>query len=154
DVCSSDLPVWRRRLVEHAGADIESAETPDTVAREGAQDSPVVQHRVMPEAEEPRWPRELGVQRAERTDVPGLKTVEVPPPGAIRDELHAVAGDPERLDHRLVTPADHLARIAKLAGRIHLRHPQLGSVPRHVGMPPREARQAVAVRPHARRGPD
>src|SRR5262249_57339353 len=97
--------------------------TPDPLAGEGAQDSPVVQHRVMREPEQPRWPRELGVQRAERPDAPGLETVEVPPPGAIRDELHAVAGDPERLDHRLLTPAGHRARITKLAGCIHLRHP-------------------------------
>src|SRR5262249_40024056 len=92
-----DLPVRRRHLIEHAGADIESAETPDTVTHEGTQDGPVVQHRVMREAEQPGWPRELGVQRTERPDVAAVETVEVPPPRAIRDELHRVARDPERL---------------------------------------------------------
>ena len=77
---------------------------------------------------------------------PARTTMEIPPAGAIRHEVQRAVGRPPGLEDRLAAAAGRQCRGPEPAVRADIRGPQLGVVPGHVGMAPRQPRQTRAVR--------
>ena len=109
-------------------------------------DPAVVEEAVASETEDPLRGADLGIHRGDRLTV----AVEVPPPGAIRCPVEHARGTPLRLEDRLVGATRDVARLAEGAVHGQVGAPQIGAVPRHAGMVPREPSQRPAV--GARRG--
>ena len=133
-------------------------------------EAPVLEERVVLQAEHPRHGGELGLADLERAGCgcrrrsrrrpstvaaaprPRRDGVEVVPAGPVAREPQLAGGAPERLQDRLVRAAGHepLAGDGAVAGE--LRRPQLRAVPRHARVVPAEPRQAPPVRADARGG--
>ena len=90
-----------------------------------------------------------GAERAAGAAVVG---VEVPPTGPVGDVVQTAVRAPPRLRDRLAPGSGHEARRPQVRVAVDRRHPQLGAVPRHVGVVPAQPRHLGAVGAEARRG--
>ena len=96
-------------------------------------------------AQAPRRHPELGLHRRHRLALSAAPPVQVPPAAAVGDEIEHAVGRPFRLEHRLAAAAgDHPRRADRAIGK-QVRHPQLGLVPGHVRMIPRQPSQPGTV---------
>src|SRR4029079_10818463 len=93
---------------------------------------------VVPPAEKPLRIAELGLLVR---DLLAL-SVEVPPAVPVGHPVELAVGTPRRLPDRLAGPAGNLARGRWVVERSH---PQLGAVPRHVGVVPARPAHLRAV---------
>ena len=94
---------------------------------------------------------ELGRHRAERLDLPGPPTVQIPPVCAVRDEVQHAVGRPLGLADRFGRSAGDLDRLVQRPGLIDVGDPQLAAVPGQVRVIPGEPGQVFAVGRQARR---
>ena len=142
------------------GRRVEHREVVAAVLGVAHEQTAVVEEHVALQAEDPGHARELGGARGERAGLgpagvarlTGRDRVQVPPAGAVAGEPERAVRAPERLQDRLVRAAgdEPLAGDAAVAGE--LRRPQLGAVPRHARVVPREPGETAPVRADARRG--
>src|SRR6187402_974308 len=77
--------------------------------------------------------------------------IEPPAVVAVADEPQLAAGRPAWLINRLRFAAGHAARLRQGAPGVHVGHPELGAVPRHLGVAPADPRQRRTIRAEARR---
>ena len=100
--------------------------------------------------EDPLRTAELRRHRVDGFHPSVAETIEIPPTGAIRHEVQRAVGRPPGLEDRLAAAAGRQCRRPDPAVRADVRGPQLGAVPGHVGMAPRQPRQTRAVGTEAR----
>src|SRR5713101_8001756 len=110
-----------------------------------AQDLVLVQHLVVGSAEYPLRSGELLFRVAQRLVAMTSRAVEVPPACPIGDVVQLALRSPLGLADRLARTAGDLARRLKRPVRIELTDPELGPVPWHVGVVPREPRKPSSV---------
>ncbi len=97
---------------------------------------------------------ELGLARTERMDAAGarIEAVEVPPAGAVGDEIEDAVGRELRLEDRFPGAAGNPPRARQRAVGGDLGQPQFGADPRHVGVVPGEPGEPRAIRRQSGRG--
>ena len=152
--CAGRQPVERLELrgdvAPRTIARVDRAEPPASILRIGRDDArgPGLGPRRRPER--PLRPAELGAHgriRQQRFD--GARgevgAIKAPPAGAVAGKAERPVGPPSGLVNRLGLPARQASWIAERAGSRDRRHPQLGPVPRHLRVPPRQPRQGVAA---------
>ena len=147
-----DRVVREIQVQELTGARVDHGNMLLTVPRPDACDPAVVEERVRRDAEHPLWPAELRIHRADRVHLALDLAIQVPPAGAVRDEVQDTIRTPLRLEDRLRCrlPGDE-AFAGHRPGRVEFRDPQLGAVPREVRQIPGEPRELGAVGRDARR---
>lgn len=111
-------------------------------------DPPVGEERVGGGSEHPARLAHLRLHRAERLAV----GVEVPPARPVGDPVQDACWRPAGLGYGLVGSAGDAPRVGHGPVRGEGADPQLGVVPRHVGVVPAHPRQALSVGGHRRRG--
>ena len=130
---------------ERAGPDVDARQAPRSGFEVRRDEPRFVGERPRRGPEDPLGTTELRGHRVDGFHLPGAHTVEIPPIGAIRHEVQRAVGRPPGLEDRLAAAAGRQCRRPEPAVRADLRGPQLGAVPRHVGMAPRQPRQPRAV---------
>ena len=147
-----DRVVRQIQVQQLTGARVDHGDVLRAVLRPDACDPAVVEERVRRDTEQPLWPAELRIHRADRVHVAVDLTIEVPPVRAVRDEVQDTVRTPLRLEDRLRCrlPGDE-AFAGHRPGLVEVRDPQLGAVPREVRQIPGEPRELGAVGRDARR---
>ena len=140
-----DVGELRRDDFELTGRLANGAEAPHARIGERAQDSLVALDAVRGLAELPLRTSEFQVRPAETAQAHPVVAVEIPPAFRIGDEVEISIRTPLRLEHRLVPSAGHALGFEHTAIGIERRDPELGAVPGHVGMIPREPRESPSV---------
>src|SRR5437773_10141206 len=116
-----------------------------------ANDLVLAQHRVVGSAEHPLRYTELFFSVAKPLVAMTSHAVEVPPARPVGDEVKLAPRSPLWLADRLARTAGHLRRRADRSVRGELADPELGAVPGHAGVVPREPGEAASVGAELRR---
>src|SRR5712691_6276388 len=109
-----------------------------------AQDLVLVQHLVVRSTEHPLRSGELLFRLAQRLVAMTSRAVEVPPARPVGDVVQLALRSPLRLADRLARTAGDLARRRDRPVRVELPDPELGPVPWHVRVVPREPREPAS----------
>src|SRR5215213_1991402 len=102
----------------------------------GGQDRAWVEEGVGRHAEDPLWQSELSFHWRHGLIAVTVATIEVPPAGAVGDEIERAVRRLLRLEDRLIGTARDQIGGADHAVLANLADPQLRAIPRHVGMVP------------------
>ena len=138
-----ELEQLRRLRVEHAEV-VHALTTP------AADDAAVVQEGVRRVPELPQRDPELRRHRREvGLCAVLLRAVQVPPPGAIGDEVEPSVRTPGRLEHGLVRSTGDRMRRSQAPVRLQLRDHHLGPVPGHAREVPLQPHEPAPVRREA-----
>ena len=148
----ADVGERRLDLADQAvGVDVEQP-VAATRAADG-HDRAVRQEPVGRAVEDPSRVGELGLQPGEQLELRSLgQAVQVPPAGAVADEVQRAVRRPLGLGDRLVVTAGGQVALSERAVLAERRDAQPGRVPWHVRVVPLEPRQPQAVGRRARRG--
>src|SRR5688500_13630031 len=91
---------------------MDDSQLPAALLRVRGGDAIVGDKRVGHHAERPLWLTEFGVHQAYGLDVGAPPSVEVPPTGAVRDEIQRAVRRPLGLEDRFAWPAGNLVAHA------------------------------------------
>ena len=139
-------------VIRPSGRHVDDRQAPGSVVAHGHRHARRVQKRIRRQAESPLRPAALRLHRRHRCHALAVRAVEVPPAGAVGDEVQHRVGRPFGLEDRLIRPPGDMPRLHQLPIGIDVRHPQLGASPGHAWLVPRQPTELTAVGAHARRG--